>query len=649
MEITESEGFFHQDYDKFRSNINDSEFLDFSRLRNDEQRVRFVNELRDRLGGLWKIERQVENSKCLSKTLELKELGNEAFMEEKWSDALGHYNKAFLYVPSGKSLDKAIVLANRSAVLFHLKKYDQAVLDMDLSIELNYPQDMMYKLMERKARCYLGNKDPLKALKYYRECFEALSSSKLKGENLLKWTKRIDKIICDLELHIATVKKYLEPVKSRTVRKFVPHFDKSLYFDCTEEEGRFARTSTDLKPNHILIKEQPHASVVTYDYSLFHCDHCCRRVEVLFCCFSCVDVVYCSEECRKLACTSYHQFECGFLSYLRNSGANVVCRLALRIVTQKSYDHFVSLQSSEDNLNQLSCEELNRLPAHDYRRVSHFVSHAERRNAEDSLKWTLMAVFLNAILLMSGFYNSTRLDGLIGTILLRNMGIVTYNSHEISELQRRRHQDPGKSVCIGAGLYPTLVLFNHSCDPDITRYFIGNEVYVRTVKNIAAGSSVSENYGQLFARSERKDRRKFLRTLYKFECNCRACVEDWPTVYEMVSSKVRFRCRGKIGCNNGLVYTEDCTSDALTCEKCGELTDINESFKLLKDTNMLNNYNEANRLHEMGECERALFKYAAIMNSLDQVLVQPYREYHLCQQGIRRCSLELGNMYVAQN
>nr|XP_019541216.2 SET and MYND domain-containing protein DDB_G0273589-like [Aedes albopictus] len=645
MEICEESGFFHEDFAKFRSDISDSEFRAFSQLENDEQRVRFVHQIvEDRFGGkLWSPVREIGVGKSLAKALEAKERGNSAFQYEKWQESLRCYNDACLLLPAENDQEKAYILANRSAALFHLNKYDLALRDIDRSIQLHYPENLRYKLIERKARCFAALKDLPTALECYRDTFTALSVSNLGEEMLEKKMKETHKMIINLELHIENVKKYLEPVKRGVVKKFVPHVDKSIFFDCTESEGRFARTRNHLKPNCVLLKELPHASVVMSDCSGTHCDQCCSRVEVLFSCPKCVDVVYCSEECLQEGSRGHHAYECGFLPFLRNSGANVVSMLALRIVSQKSEEYFYDMQ---EQLENLSNDFVDSLPVDDYRKVYNFVTHDEQREAEDYLKWVVMSVLLNTVLVAAGFSKSGSLKGFLGRILLHNLQIVTYNSHEIAELQRKRPQDSGYSVCIGAGLYPTLVLFNHSCDPGITRYFIGNAVYVRTIKNIPAGSMVAENYGQLYTRAGRRERRKLLKENYKFDCGCQACEEDWPALQELNPMIRRFRCGATEGCGNELIFRINSTENEMKCSKCGGLTDVNTSFETLKQVDYLNRYNEATRLYSQGDYERAISKYTALMNSLDEILVQPYMEYHLCQQGIRRCTLELGSKFT---
>jgi hypothetical protein len=59
----------------------------------------------------------------------------------------------------------------------------------------------------------------------------------------------------------------------------------------------------------------------------------------------------------------------------------------------------------------------------------------------------------------------------VGGLLLHHLQLLQFNAHEISEL---RLESSGKlnsaqSVFLGGGLFPTLALFNHSCDPGIVR------------------------------------------------------------------------------------------------------------------------------------------------------------------------------------
>lgn len=67
-----------------------------------------------------------------------------------------------------KGEEMSIVYANRSAALYHIEDYDQALRDISLAMP-NYPKHLLHKLYERKARCHLAQKDfdeAMKAFKY---------------------------------------------------------------------------------------------------------------------------------------------------------------------------------------------------------------------------------------------------------------------------------------------------------------------------------------------------------------------------------------------------------------------------------------------------------------------------------------------------
>lgn len=62
----------------------------------------------------------------------------------------------------------------------------------------------------------------------------------------------------------------------------------------------------------------------------------------------------------------------------------------------------------------------------------------------------------------------------IGSLILRNLQLLQFNSHELSEIVCTRTETNGEielsSTGIGGALFPVLALFNHSCDPSIARY-----------------------------------------------------------------------------------------------------------------------------------------------------------------------------------
>ena len=52
---------------------------------------------------------------------------------------------------------------------------------------------------------------------------------------------------------------------------------------------------------------------------------------------------------------------------------------------------------------------------------------------------------------------------------------------------------------------------------------------------------------------------------------------------------------------------------------------------------------------ETGELTRGMQTLMSNLGRLDQCLYPPYRDYHLCQQAIRKVMLTQGNKFIAEN
>lgn len=59
-----------------------------------------------------------------------------------------------------------------------------------------------------------------------------------------------------------------------------------------------------------------------------------------------------------------------------------------------------------------------------------------------------------------------------GGLLLHHLQLMQFNTHEISELEKRKNDKTlkkARSNFIAGGLYTTAALLNHSCNPGIAR------------------------------------------------------------------------------------------------------------------------------------------------------------------------------------
>lgn len=149
----------------------------------------------------------------------------------------------------------------------------------------------------------------------------------------------------------------------------------------------------------------------------------------------------------------------------------------------------------------------------------------------------------------------------IGSLMMRHMNVLQFNAHEIYEFFRgdRARIKPFKNNLIGVGVYPQASYFNHSCNPVTTRFNIGKKLILKSLTPLQPGQEVSENYGQVFYFKSKAERQKDLCGRYWFNCECKACKEDWPLLKE--NTKVSWKGEQNESALDDLKTIFDCGSD----------------------------------------------------------------------------------------
>lgn len=196
---------------------------------------------------------------------------------------------------SCKSLELSVILANRSAALYHLDRHEHALEDIEEALHLGYPTDLFYKLEERRARCLLSLKRHDEAIEAFRRTLGALDDAKVSLE-------RKQKLEADIRIMLAVMNKGKQlneaarpknaprtddRQKSRAQKSggkshgvFIPEKKKNpSYPACSKaveirddggDVGRHAVATREVSPGEILIVEEPHcASLLAENRSSF--------------------------------------------------------------------------------------------------------------------------------------------------------------------------------------------------------------------------------------------------------------------------------------------------------------------------------------------------------------------------------------------
>ncbi|XP_029675383.1 SET and MYND domain-containing protein 4-like [Formica exsecta] len=670
-------GFFRSNLLAVRKAIYQQDFKKFAALESNGERVAFILNYPEAHQLSLDVKRPMV--KDSSGAIQLKETGNKLFGCGEFAKALETYSNAALLAPS---TELSVILANRSATLYHLKRYEHALEDMEEASRLGYPKDLFYKLEERRARCLLGLKKHDGAVEAFRRALQALDDARIPSERKQKFETDIRMMLAVMDKGKRlndTVPKDLPRVNGKQSPssnqrseenrdKFIPEKQRNPpYPACSSaveiknsggDLGRHAVATREIAPGEIIIVERPHCAFLLAENRLTHCHLCFARISVPIptACCTCSCIAYCSRRCRD-ADAQVHLRECKLLPTLWHSKASVTCFLALRAITQKSFEEIMKLKKQlADSGNALNISAKNPYRGDDYMTFYNLVTHEDKRLPEDIFHRAYMAAWLLR-LLRTGEYlpenikttdtADSRLSDeelFIAGLLLHNLQLLQFNSHEISELVRPKGEKTlakAKSIFIGGGVYPTVAMLNHSCNPGVVRYFIGTTMVIRAARTIRAGEEISENYGPIFTTTPENERKRRLRVQYWFDCNCEACSGHWPLLEELDPTVLRFKCETGLSCGNVLLVRSDTNEFMIGCAKCGKSTNILKGLRALQDTDAL--FKVASTNLEEGRNELALKAYLEILKLLDETLALPIRDYHVCQQGVRLCALALGN------
>jgi hypothetical protein len=113
-------------------------------------------------------------------------------------------------------------------------------------------------------------------------------------------------------------------------------------------------------------------------------------------------------------------------------------------------------------------------------------------------------------------------------INVEGCGIEIGSFKQIKEAQERFTV---KTHHVGWAVYPFGDSLRYSCDPNTKHVVISNKVVTYVCKPIKKGSELSLNMSSTFVKDGPANKRKqHLSYNFTFNCDCEACVNDWPTI-----------------------------------------------------------------------------------------------------------------------
>ncbi|RWS26693.1 SET and MYND domain-containing protein 4-like protein [Leptotrombidium deliense] len=519
--------------------------------------------------------------KSVDKAHQLRLSGNDLFKERKFSDAALMYTRALMNAPHTDATSQSVqeiglCYGNRSAALFHLKYYTQAIEDINEALKYSN-DDSQKKLLSRKLECFINLKNAREAnllLESHREIF---------SESQKSFKERINSIGGE-----TVAKQNIDSPRMISENSQISGARKGIAVKFSENKGRHIVSTSDINVNEMLVVEKPYSWCLDESLFLYRCQQCLKQLNYSgLPCFGCNEVLFCSAACRENA-EVYHKNECNYsLNALSSMGVGY---LVLRtLLTAKVENMCNQVNSVNKKVNEVdSYYETN------YNAVFKLGNHESDHQCDENFQFAI------ASLLILNVYEkklSEKLTDLnrkqLAIAILHhcqqlNTNVITIHSQDISntleyEVMEKR---------IGFGLYPIISLFNHSCQPNTVAFHSGSEITIKTSRKVKAGDELYFCYGPSVAGMSYKDRQAALKSQYYFDCDCVACISR-------VENKRRaFKCPK---CNGALIINEDSTNECITCKSVNVevselLSKVEESRNLATEGRKLlseENYDDA--------------------------------------------------------
>jgi hypothetical protein len=123
----------------------------------------------------------------------------------------------------------------------------------------------------------------------------------------------------------------------------------------------------------------------------------------------------------------------------------------------------------------------------------------------------------------------------ITKFITRVIQIYDSNFHGICGWSLKR-SDKREAQMIGVGCYSFASLINHSCAPNVNRYYLYDKMMVVVDRPIKRGEQLFDCYRSPFFRQSKPERQYSLLSEYAFRCQCEACTNNYPLFHCLKSS-----------------------------------------------------------------------------------------------------------------
>ncbi|XKL65692.1 hypothetical protein PGB90_009112 [Kerria lacca] len=334
------------------------------------------------------------------------------------------------------------------------------------------------------------------------------------------------------------------------INDMLPNASAKIKIGMNQISKRIILATEEIQTGEILIIEKPLVFALDPYHILTHCSHCFVRCTSLIPCKECYATMYCGQTCYDEAISRYHRVECRVFQFTETHKLHIVGSklMALRLFLFATRDGTLlrNLMNDEVYRNVNSNKDFKfdsvYIPE-DYFNIHNLEDCFEHLSAEEYYKYSKAASFILLCLKKISFFNEfqdeedqetlTELEEFAGKLLLKFILCVHINGHGVYEFIE--YAKTSNVVPVGVAIYPTLRFASHSCNHNIVRHYYRNCVVVRAFRPIMPDEEIFDNYGTSYLQVKLEERRSYLKKNYYFECQCIACVQNWPLMKNLPS------------------------------------------------------------------------------------------------------------------
>eukprot|EP00102_Acyrthosiphon_pisum_P022449 XP_016659659.1 PREDICTED: SET and MYND domain-containing protein 4-like isoform X2 [Acyrthosiphon pisum] len=409
--------------------------------------------------------------------------GNVFFKDKLYVKAVEMYTKCLKGCKTNTEC-YALAQANRSAAYFHTGEYEHCLNDAFSALKSkNYPSKLAYKLYQRMghAERILGFVEQAK--ESYALCLERLDEADMSAENKRRFRAEVEKFVTECEKQPTERKRPMEtPCVEQLVggrNENIPALSSFVELKMSESMERGVYATRDINPGDVVAIDEPYIGWPFPECAgVCNFNGCMKINSALIQCPKCKLVSYCNKDCMNKDDKDGHNLECTIIYIIRTTipGISKINELAMKWFLKdylkmglKKYCSIIdNYNFSESKINPITrgFDEIGQYKSDNFLTAYSLVS-SKIISTDVSFFFNCIAAHMLHYLVCSGFRIPDCYIGTVGASLVQILTVLDLSYRKLNALSFRR-SDILLSRTMALTLYPSISLFNHSCDANIS-------------------------------------------------------------------------------------------------------------------------------------------------------------------------------------